>query len=140
MPDLLDTSVWFALAHPGHPFHARALRYWEEEADWELAFTWGTALGLVRLLTHPRATGGEALTALEAWRVLEGFWARPGVSVHPEPPGIEGFLGRYAKAFSLKGGHWTDAYLAAFAAAGGYRLVSFDRDFQKYPGLSLLFL
>jgi len=83
MPDLLDASVWFALAHPGHPFHAQALRYWEEEADWELAFTWVTALGLVRLLTHPRATGGEALAAPEAWRVLEGFWARPGVSVYP---------------------------------------------------------
>ncbi len=40
----------------------------------------------------------------------------------------------------LEGGYWTDAYLAAFAAAGGYRLVSFDRDFQKCLGLSLLSL
>ncbi len=37
---------------------------------------------------------------------------------------------------------WTDAYLAAFALAGGYRLVSFDRDFLRFRpyGLNLLLL
>jgi hypothetical protein len=34
--------------------------------------------------------------------------------------------------------HWTDAYLAAFAKAGGLRLVSFDGDFTRFGGLDLL--
>ena len=29
-------------------------------------------------------------------------------------------------------------YLAAFAAAGGLRLVTFDRDFGRFEGLHLL--
>jgi len=33
---------------------------------------------------------------------------------------------------------WTDAYLAAFAKAGGLRLVSFDGDFVHFDGLDLL--
>ncbi|MDP1902558.1 MAG: hypothetical protein Q8K96_19230 [Rubrivivax sp.] len=32
----------------------------------------------------------------------------------------------------------TDAYLAAFAAACGLRLVTFDRDFGRFEGLHLL--
>ena len=33
---------------------------------------------------------------------------------------------------------WTDAYLAAVAIANGWRLVSFDRDFERFEGLARL--
>ena len=33
---------------------------------------------------------------------------------------------------------WTDAYLAAFSFASGCRLVSFDADFRRFPGLNFL--
>jgi predicted nucleic acid-binding protein len=32
----------------------------------------------------------------------------------------------------------TDAYLAAVAIANGWRLVSFDRDFERFGGLQWL--
>ncbi|WVN41054.1 hypothetical protein AOB54_05970 [beta proteobacterium MWH-UniP1] len=32
----------------------------------------------------------------------------------------------------------TDAYLAAFAVCSGLRLVTFDKDFERFEGLSLL--
>jgi predicted nucleic acid-binding protein len=35
---------------------------------------------------------------------------------------------------------WTDAYLAAFAITSGSRLVSFDADFARFPGLHFLHL
>ena len=35
---------------------------------------------------------------------------------------------------------WTDAYLASFAIACGCRLVSFDADFVRFPGLNFLHL
>ena len=34
----------------------------------------------------------------------------------------------------------TDAYLAALAIANGWRLVSFDRDFERFKGLERLAL
>jgi predicted nucleic acid-binding protein len=33
-----------------------------------------------------------------------------------------------------------DAYLAAFAIAGGHRLLAFDRDFRQFEGLDLVLL
>ena len=34
--------------------------------------------------------------------------------------------------------HLTDAYLAAFAVCAGLRLVTFDKDFERFEGLRLL--
>ncbi len=34
----------------------------------------------------------------------------------------------------------TDAHLAALAIANGWRLVSFDRDFERFAGLERLLL
>lgn len=31
---------------------------------------------------------------------------------------------------------WTDAYLAAYARAGGLTVVTFDRGFRQFPDLS----
>jgi predicted nucleic acid-binding protein len=35
---------------------------------------------------------------------------------------------------------WMDAYLAAFAQAGGYRLVTTDAAFRQFAGLDLVLL
>ena len=35
---------------------------------------------------------------------------------------------------------WTDAYLAAFAEAHSYELVTFDAAFQRWPALKLTLL
>jgi predicted nucleic acid-binding protein len=35
---------------------------------------------------------------------------------------------------------WSDAYLAAFAIAGGYQLVTFDRGFKQYANLTATLL
>ena len=33
---------------------------------------------------------------------------------------------------------WSDAYLAAFAVTGDLRMVTFDRDFNRFTGLNCL--
>jgi predicted nucleic acid-binding protein len=52
--------------------------------------------------------------------------------------GLDELLAGWIGAMDLRGGQWTDAYLAAFAAASGCRLVAFDSDFRRYPGLEFL--
>ena len=140
MPDLLDTSVWLVLSLPDHPHHERALAYWQNEADAELAFCRVTMLGLLRLLTHPKVTGGAQITGQRAWSVLGEWLKLPGIRIHTEPEGLDEILAGFAEKLYLRRGHWTDAYLAAFAVSGGYRLVSFDADFARYPGLRHLLL
>ncbi len=140
MPDLLDVSVWLPLGAPDHVHHRRALRYWHEEAADEIAFCRITALALLRHLTNPRLLGEAALDGASAWRALRTWLSLPGVGLMAEPAGVDEVLARWSADLDLRGGHWTDAYLAAFAFAGGCRLVSFDGDFDRYPGVQVLLL
>lgn len=140
MPDLLDASVWIASTAPEHVHHARARRYWEQEAADEVAFCRLTALALLRYLTNPRILGDAALDGAAAWEALRILLAMPGVRWLEEPAGLDDWLARWTGALDLRGGHWTDAYLAAFAAAAGCRLVAFDTDFHRYDGVEFLHL
>jgi uncharacterized protein len=138
MPDLLDASVWLPLSAPDHIHHAVARHYWDEEASDQLAFCRVTSLALLRLLTNPHVMRGSILTGPEAWRALQTWSTSPRVVFLAEPAGVDEVLGRWARDLDVRGGHWTDAYLAAFAAASGCRLVTFDGDFGRFPGLSWL--
>jgi len=140
MPDLLDASVWIPLSAPDHVHHARARRYWNEEAADELAFCRVTALALLRHLTNPRILGLAALDGPAAWQALSTWLTVPRIRLLTEPAGLDEWLGRWSGKLDLRGGDWTDAYLAAFAAASGCRLVAFDGDFSRYPGIEFLHL
>jgi toxin-antitoxin system PIN domain toxin len=140
MRDLLDASVWLPLSAPEHVDYPRARRYWEEESASELAFCRVTALALLRHLTNARMLGSAALDGRAAWQALETWLAIPKITLLAEPPGLEELLSQWSTQIDLRGGHWTDAYLAAFAAASGCRLVAFDRDFHRYPGIEFLHL
>jgi hypothetical protein len=140
MPDLLDVSVWVPLSAPDHVHHSRARRYWDEEAADDLAFCRLTALALLRHLTNPRILGEATLDGGAGWRALATWLALPRVTVLQEPAGLDELLARWSGEHNLRGGQWTDAYLAAFAAASGCRLVAFDGDFRRYLGVEFLHL
>jgi len=120
--------------------HARARRYWDEEAQDELAFCRVTALALLRHLTNPHILGDAALNGPAAWQALAIWRAQPRIRWIEEPAELDEWLARWSGALDLRGGHWTDAYLAAFAAASGNRLVAFVGDFRGYPGIDFLHL
>ena len=54
-----------------------------------------------------------------------------------EPAGLDGEFERFTRNRSFSPKLWNDAYLAAYASAGGLRLVTFDRGFQDFRGLEL---
>jgi predicted nucleic acid-binding protein len=91
-------------------------------------------------LTTARILGEVALDGRAAWRALETWLAVPHVTLLPEPPGVEELLAQWSTHLDLRGGHWTDAYIAAFAAASGCRLVAFDHAFSRFPGIEFLHL
>lgn len=135
--DLLDVNVWLALGVPDHPRHHRARRYWYEESGSEVAFCRITALGFLRLTTHPVVMGDEPLTVPEAWDAYQDFRRLPEVILSPEPEGCERYLETWATGEPPSRHQWTDAYLAAFATAAAFRLVTFDRGFKRFPDLHL---
>jgi toxin-antitoxin system PIN domain toxin len=133
--DLPDLNLWLALAWGGHRHHAAACRYWEEQAADTVLFTTVTALGLVRLLSQPRAMGGAVLGLDQASAVQAAFLEQPGVRLVDDAaaswPVFRQLLSR---------GTWparlcTDVHLAAIAITAGWRLVSFDQDFCRFSDL-----
>ena len=137
--DLPDINVWLALAVQEHPHHTLAHRYWADEvaplaADGQ-AHAWfcrTTMLGLVRLLCQPKAVGSGALDLAGAWRLYQSWRAQPLIGLLPDPSRVDGEIDRLLKSVQPAARLWTDTYLAALAYSSGLRLVTFDRDFERF--------
>lgn len=138
--DLPDLNVWLALAWPEHSHHQHAVRYWEQQAAAQVLFCTVTALGLVRLVCQPKLMGTTVKNAAEASALLEALCQQPGVQLAaPEHDGWEVFH-QLLRSAELPARLCTDAHLAALAITNGWRLVSFDRDFECFEGLERLLL
>ncbi len=138
--DLPDLNVWLALAALNHFHHQQALNYWEQKASEQVHFCTVTALGLVRLLSQPKLMGPAVLTTHEASAHLQALCQQPGVSFAiPASDGWDVFH-QLMSEVNLSPSLCTDAYLAALAISNGWRLVSFDRDFERFGDLQLLLL
>ena len=136
--DLPDLNVWLTLAATDHPHHRQALHYWEQQASPEVLFCTVTALGLIRLVSQPKLMGASVLGSAEASALLQAFCRQPGVAMAaPEHDGWDLFLGLLSSA-ELPARLHTDAYLPALVIANGWRLVSFDRDFDRFKDLHWL--
>jgi toxin-antitoxin system PIN domain toxin len=140
LPDLLDANVWIALSVERHVHHARAATYAADQAAAQLAFCRITELALLRLLSNEAAFADVALDGRSAWAALQKLLATPRVTRIDEPDATDEVLGAWGPDLDIRGRHWTDAYLAAFATAAGCRLVTFDAGFARFPGLTWLHL
>lgn len=137
MTDLLDLNVWLALADGNHPHHPAVARYWKEHGDTAKAFCRVTMLGFLRL-TSKAGVLSSTLTPAAAWAAYQSLLATPTIVFLPEPAGLGGALADFAHQPGFAPSLWTDACLAAFALAGGHRLVTFDRDYGRFGGLKML--
>jgi toxin-antitoxin system PIN domain toxin len=138
--DLPDVNVWLALACEDHQHHLRARRYWERDGAPRLAFCRVSMLGLLRLTTNATVMQNRPFTPVEAWKIYRDFIALPEVLFLVESIGIEAQFAAYSETAAFRPSRWTDAYLAALAHETGCRLVSFDSDFHRFPGLDFLHL
>ena len=136
--DFLDVGVWIALNVPTHADHERANRYWSEEAKPYVALCRTSALGFVRLLCQKTGEAVTPLTLDQAWKAYLEVRAKRHVVFLEEPQVIEDALANLIGPSTVPARLWTDAYLAAFAISAGLRLVTFDKDFERFPGLDLL--
>jgi len=138
--DLPDLNVWLALVWPDHSHHLAALQYWEHQASAQVLFSTVTALGLVRLVCQPKLMGAAVKTPQEGSALLEALCQQPGVSLAAAEQGGWEIFYHLLRQGNLPARLCTDAHLAALAMANGWRLVSFDRDFERFVGLERLLL
>ena len=139
MTDLLDINVWLALVDENHIHHSRAVVYWQNESFPEVAFCRVTALGFLRLSTHPKVLS-RPLTSDEAWNIYHRYRSEGDVVFMDDSAAIDlGFRELSCEANFMH--HlWTDAYLVALAQFKNCRIVSFDEDFERFPRLNFLHL
>jgi predicted nucleic acid-binding protein len=84
------------------------------------------------------ADGTAVRTRAEASALLDALCNQPGVALaHPDHDGCEVFH-QLLRGDELLARLCTDAHLAALAMANGWRLVSFDRDFERFAALLAL--
>lgn len=142
---LCDSNVWLALALSKH-IHHRAAREWlgtiGEPAS--LFFCRATQQTFLRLLTNASvlgAYGNPPLTNREAWSAYEALLADDRIALRAnEPTGVELLWKELALRGTASPKLWMDAYLAAFALAGRFRMVTTDAAFRQFRGLDLLLL
>jgi len=92
-------------------------------------------MGLLRLMSSEAALGKDALALPDAWAVYATLLASGRFVFTFEPRGLDQLWERFCRPFRESPKVVMDAYLAAFAKAGGYRLVTLDVAFTKFPGL-----
>jgi toxin-antitoxin system PIN domain toxin len=137
---LADVNVWLATVLEPHPHHQAVVRWWRDAvlpSGDRVALCRITQLGLVRLLTNEQVMGKERQTNAQAWEVQKRLLSQTPVFFADEPEGVETTLEELANQTGSSPGFWSDAYLAAFARAAGWSLVSFDRGFRRFPELAL---
>ena len=133
---LVDANVLLYAVNETAPNHA-ASRAWLDGALNEtvpVAFSWTALLAFLRLATHP-AVFKNPLTVDEATAQVRAWLAAPAAVV-AEPTArhgdvLSGLLAETGTAGNLV----NDAHLAALAAEHAATIVTFDRDFTRFPGV-----
>jgi uncharacterized protein len=131
-----DINVWVAAACEGHQHHTSASAWFAAADDGKIGFCRVTQLGFLRLLTHPAVMRDEVMTPTAAWSAYDRFVSDDRVTFYAEPE-HEGLQSSFRQMTTAKGfahKQWPDAYLAAFAKAGGLTLVTFDRGLKALAG------
>jgi toxin-antitoxin system PIN domain toxin len=138
---LADSNVWLALSK--HEFHATARAWLAARPPRETLFCRATQQSFLRLLTTSAVLAPYGIPPLSnkaAWSVYEGFLADECIAWAEEPRGLERHWKKLAGGSKASPKLWMDAYLAAFALAGGYQLATTDRAFKQSKSLGLLVL
>ena len=77
--------------------------------------------------------GSDVKTMSEAWTLWDKVCADDRIALLDEPEAIEPEFRRFSAQRSSSPKVWADAYLVAFAAVAGLKLVTFDRGL-RVPG------
>jgi uncharacterized protein len=137
--NFLDANVWLALLWGRHAHSERATKWFEQSSDEQFFFCRFTQLTVLRLLTTPQIMGNDVKSMTGAWGLWDQVWADRRISFLPEPDALEREFRSRSRLASRSPKVWGDAYLLAFAATTGVKLVTFDRAL-KSRGADVLLL
>ena len=113
---------------------------WFESSDEEqFFFCRFTQITVLRLLTTEKIMGKDVRNMSESWELWDKIWADPRMALLPEPEGLEREFRAHSRFKSRSPKVWADAYLLAFAAVAGLRLVTFRTPHCSHEALTFSF-
>jgi toxin-antitoxin system PIN domain toxin len=136
MKRLSDVNILLALVSDRSRQHAVTKAWWERLPLTEsLCICRHVQTSLLRLLCTDAVMGAEAMTLPRAWSVYAQLLASGRFFFTLEPPRVDATWADLCRPFGRSPKVVMDAYLAAFAVAGEYRLVTLDKAFGQFKGL-----
>ena len=138
MAYLADTNFLIALLHARHAHSERAVAWLaSHEESGSLLLCRVAQMGALRILTNPAWLKEDVLPAAAIWDALDLLLSDSRFSQVQEPARLEEEWRLLTQPFAVGRCAETDSYFAAFARAGGYRLLTFDRGFRQFEGLDV---
>ncbi len=133
---LLDVNVILAAFREDHPHFEPARRYVEalSENGEGFALTDLVAGSFIRIATNRRVFVDPAPVA-EAFAYLRALRSQPGHLLLAPGPRHLALFEDLCRAGEADGDLVPDAELAALAVEHGAEVISFDRDFARFPGV-----
>jgi toxin-antitoxin system PIN domain toxin len=136
-PCLVDVNIWVALLVPRHVHHQAADRWFDSLATAEAGLCRVAQLSVIRLLGNPAVMGGDAVPASHGWNIMSRLLEDERVEFLQEPPGLDAVLPELFRYPGPTAKLVSDAYLAAFAIAAGRGMLTADRGFEQFRGLTV---
>lgn len=121
---LADSNIWLAQALSKHEFHFAAQTWLTAQQPGAVLFCRSTQQSFLRLLTTHAVLAPyhiPPVTNQAAWSVYERLRANKRIGWAEEPSGLDAVWKQFAGGSKASPKIWMDAFLAAFAVAGGNR-------------------
>ncbi len=133
---MVDANVLLYAVDRASAHHERA-RSWLDAAlngTEAVGLAWVALLAFVRIATSPAVFPNPLMTD-EAMDQVEAWLAAPAAVVAQPTPRHATLLRGLLHDTGSAGNLTTDAHLAALAVEQGAEIVSYDRDFARFPGV-----
>ena len=117
--------------------HELALAWFDRLAAGEAGLCRFVQLAVIRLLGNHAVMSEHAVSAGIGWRLIDDLLQDERLEFLAEPSGVDAVLPGLFKHPAPTGKLVADAYLAAFAMAASIRLVTLDRGFRQFKGLTV---
>jgi toxin-antitoxin system PIN domain toxin len=141
MAYLADVNFLIALLHERHAASLRAAAWLDSEDEPRNILLCRVAqMGALRILTNPAWLKEDVLPARAVWDAWDLLLTDERFARVNEPSGLEPEWRRVTEELAAGQCAETDTYFAAFARAGGHRLLTFDRGFRRFEGLDVVIL
>ena len=134
---LVDANILIYAYNPAAGQHAAAKRWLETAVagPTPVRLAWVTVLAFVRIMTHPQVFK-RPFSIAEAVETVESWLAQPSVAMLGPSEDHWPILRRLLLEGQATGPLSTDAHLAALAVEHGATIVTTDRDFARFPGVT----